>query len=267
MTSRLGPGLKIVLVTIAGVGLLQALLQHWLGMVALERALVCIPDLVWSGQVWRLLTAGVLTDITHPMELIFTLLMLYFLSPDLERQWGTWRFLGFLALCIVSGNLLAMGVDRLAPESLALLHPPVLMGPGAAMVGTAIAWGLANRSQQILFFMVLPMSGMALVWLTVATCFLYLLYMGDVAGFGGVVAGFTMVGEASLFRRAYLHLKLALLRRRTGGRVPTARDILAAKQPLLKKPRGDRPPLRVVQGGQADEDTGKREPKDKRYLN
>ena len=152
----------------------------------------------------------------------------------------------------------------MTPESLELLHPRTLYGANAALVGTAIAWGVNNREAQVNLFMIMPIRGQTLVWITIGGCFLYLLYQGDVAGFGGVVTGLTMVGEPSAMRRAYLRAKLALLRNRTGGRVPTAADILRSKGPILKKPRGDRPPLRVVQGGQSDD---KDAPKDKRYLN
>jgi membrane associated rhomboid family serine protease len=268
-TSRLGPGLKGVLGVIAVVGLLEALLVHWVGLESAWVALACIPAKVLQGQVWRLLTAGILTDISHPMGLIMTLVGLYFLSPDLERRWGTARFLGYLAACTVLGNALSIGVDRVAPDSFPQLHPPILFGAGAAIVGTAIAWGIYNRDQQILFFMFLPMRGQTLVWITIGGCFLYLLYMGDLTGFGGVAAGLTMVGEPSALRRAYLRVKLALLQSRYDGRGrrPTAADIVRAKGPIL---RSGRPPLRVVQGGADDkrERPGEKADKpDKRYLN
>jgi membrane associated rhomboid family serine protease len=262
--SGIGPGLKLVLGLIAVVGLLEALLTHWMGMSSVLEALICTPKDVLAGQLWRLLTAGVLSDPNHPTSLLLDLAGLYFLSRDLERVWGTRRFLGFVAFCIVAGNVLAVAVDRLAPMSLGLLHPGALIGASAALVGTAIAWGVMNRDQQIQFMMVLPMSGMTMVWVTVGLCGFFLLTAGDVQAFGGVLAGFTLVGEPSLLRRAFLRIKLAFLRRRYSG-VPTAHDILRAKQPILKKARGDRPPLRVVSGGL--DDPGKREPKDKRYLN
>ncbi len=267
VTSRLGPGLKGVLATIAVVGLLEALLVNWVGLKEAWLLLACFPGKVLHGQVWRLLTAGVLTDISHPMWLLFTLVGLYFLSPDLEKRWGTGRFLLFLALSTVLGNALAIVVDLVTPDSLALLHPPMLYGASAALVGTAIAWGVHNREQQVLLFMILPVKGQTLIWITIGGCFLYLLYQGDVTGFGGVVTGLTMVGEPSAMRRAYLRLKLAMLRSRYGG-VPTAADIVRSKGPILRKARGDRPPLRVVQGGQAGEhDKANEPPKDKRYLN
>jgi membrane associated rhomboid family serine protease len=280
-TSRMGPGLKAVLAIIAAVGLLEALLVNWVGFKEAWEFLVCTPGTVLRGQLWRLVTAGVLTDITHPAGLVFTLLGLYFLSPDLETRWGTRRFVWFLVLSVVAGNLLAIGIDRIAPDSLGLLHPFALYGAGAALVGTAIAWGVNNRDAQVNLMMVLPVRGQTLVWITIGGCFLYLLYQGDVEGFGGVITGLTLVGEPSALRRGYLRLKLALLRARSGqgqggqgwtgsGRV-TAADIVRSKGPILKKPRGDRPPLRVVQGGQGghegDAEKKTEPPKDKRYLN
>jgi membrane associated rhomboid family serine protease len=277
-TSRMGPGLKSGLIVIGVVGLLQALLVNWVGLGEAWELLVCNPDLVLKGQVWRLLTAGVLTDITHPMGLIFTLAGLYFLSPDLERRWGTGRFLWFLALSVVLGNVLAIAIGLIAPETFGLLHPRTLYGANAALVGTAIAWGVNNREQQVNLFMVIPVRGQTLIWVTIGGCFLYLLYQGDVASFGGVVTGLTMVGEPSAMRRLYLRFRLAFLRGRVGspGKVPTAADILRSKGPILRGGR-DRPPLRVVQGGQAghtghDPDGGGERgksdsPKDKRYLN
>jgi hypothetical protein len=213
------------------------------------------------------------------MGLIFTLFGLYFLSPDLERRWGTARFLLFLGASVVLGNVLAIAVDRATPESLELLHPPMLYGANAALVGTAIAWGVHNREQQVNLFMVLPVRGQTLIWITIGGCFLYLLYQGDVAAFGGVVTGLTMVGEPSALRRAYLQLKLALLRTRSRGRTPTAAEILRSKDPILRKARGDRPPLRIVQGGagtgagdhgardDGDPPKDKHDKRDKRYLN
>src|SRR5580704_15840721 len=115
-TSRLGPGLKGVLGVIAGVGLFEALLVNWVGLKEAWLLLACFPDKVIHGQVWRLLTAGVLTDITHPMGLLFTLVGLYFLSPDLERRWGTRRFLWFLGLSVVIGNMLAIAVDQITAD-------------------------------------------------------------------------------------------------------------------------------------------------------
>jgi len=113
-------------------------------------------------------------------------------------------------------------------------------------------------------------SGRALFWVTVGYCVLGVIYPpaslpeGMVAPFGGVLTGVLLSGDPSPLRRAYLRVKLALLRGR-GGRVPTAHEIAFGTKP----PRhGRRPPLRVVQGGQGGSSgDGDDPPKDKRYLN
>ena len=269
-----GPGLKAVLGLIAVVGVLEALFVNWIGMKGILSALWCTPDGVLHAELWRLLTAGIVTDPRSIGPLFFTLIGLYFLSPDLERRWGAWRFVRFLAWSTILGYALAVAVDRLAPESIEQLHPGPMYGATAAITATAIAWSRVNAQAQVRLFFVLPMSGRALFWVTVGFCCLGVLYpdaggSGMVAPFGGILAGMLMTGEPSPLRRAYLLIKLALLRGRARGRVPTARDIILAKQPILKKARGDRPALRVVQGGAGLEDElKKRQPsKDKRYLN
>jgi hypothetical protein len=86
---------------------------------------------------------------------------------------------------------------------------------------------------------------------------------GVVAPFGGLLAGLIFGGSPSLARTAWLHLRLALLRRQsTSLRV----DDGPAQKPA-RRPRPGAPPLRVVSGG-LDEVLKKRTPpKDKRYLN
>jgi membrane associated rhomboid family serine protease len=258
---RPGPGLKWVLAIVGVVGILGAILSNWVGFADAFVALLCAPEKVLHGQIWRLLTAGILTDPSRMQHLLFTIVGLYFLSTDLERRWGTRRFLVFLASSVVIGNALAILVYLIAPPHLAILRPPAMFGAAAAITATAIAWSRANAGLQVLMFFVLPISGRTLFWVTIGFCILGVIYPeapeGVVAPFGGVLTGILMSGEPSPLRRAYLHAKLAFLRRQGG--VPTAHDIAFGKGP--KKARRSGPPLRVVQGGQSDE------PKDKRYLN
>jgi hypothetical protein len=86
---------------------------------------------------------------------------------------------------------------------------------------------------------------------------------GVVAPFGGVAAGLLFSGTPSPLRRAWLHLKLAVLRHRSGS--VSAQDLIAPKTP--KRSRSGAPPLRVVSGGLEDVLKKRTPPKDKRYLN
>lgn len=266
---RPGPALKGLLIAVAVLGIGLALAGN-AGMAVFEW-LACNTAFVLHGQVWRLLTSGFLTDPTSYGHLIFSLLGLYFLSTDLEQRWGGKRFLGFMAGSVVLGNVLAIVVDLIAPATWGSFHPRALMfGPDAAIAATAIAWAGINADKQILLFFVVPVRGQYLTWVTIGFCVLGLIYRGgtpagQIAPFGGVLAGFVFGGAQSPMRRAYLHAKLWWIRRRLGDKAPPTVDQIMRGTAQPKKRSGG-PPLRVVSGG-LDEKSEKKPPKDKRYLN
>lgn len=270
---RPGRALKALLILIAAVGILEGVLVNYtsFGKTAFV-ALACIPADVMHGQVWRLLTAGLLTSPESFGHLIFMLVGLYFLSPDLERRWGGAGFLRFVAVSVIAGFALSVLVDRLAPAQLApaALHPPLMFGASAAIASTSVAWARANAQLEVRLFFFLPISGRQLFWVTIGFCCLGLIYPqsvpeGVLTPFGGVLVGVLLGGGSpSPIRTAYLRLKLALLRRRAGvGATP----LRAPSRAAAAKRRGDAPPLRVVPGGLEDELKKRRPPKDKRYLN
>lgn len=275
---RPGPALKAVLVTIGVVGILSAVLVNWVpGGETLFAALVCSTDTVLSGQVWRLVTAALLTSPASLSHLFFTLLGLYFLSPDLERRWGGARFLRFLILSSVAGFLLAIGLDLLAPPNAQVFHPRLMYGASAAITATAIAWSRANANLQVRLMFLVPVSGRTLMWVTIGFCFLGLIYGGTftegaAAPFGGLLVGLLLSGNPSPLRTLYLKTKLALLRRRTPG-VASAQSIVnrgaggAGGTTGARRSRSGAPPLRVVPGGLEEELKKRKPPKDKRYLN
>src|ERR1700722_7335114 len=114
---RPGKVLRGVLWTVALLGVFWAIAYNWIpgGHAAFEY-FVFIPTAVLHGQIWRLFTAGILSPPSGPgavTHLLFTLIGLFFLSPDLERRWGGQRFLTFLMSSLVFGWVLALVVDRL----------------------------------------------------------------------------------------------------------------------------------------------------------
>jgi membrane associated rhomboid family serine protease len=268
---RPGRGLKAVLVTVFALGILNALFFTWVPAVGttIFDALACDIERVWRGQLWRLVTSGLLTNPTSYGHLFGTLLGLYFLAPDLERRWGTGRLLRFLAYAVVAGNLAVIAIDALLPSMVQdRFHPRETFGAMAAIAAIAVAWARDNATATVRLFFVLPVRGQWLLWATVGLCVLDLIFPaavpeGVVAPFGGLAVGLLLGGSPSPIRTAYLRLKLLVLRRR-------ARSLDVSGAPGAGNPRRARtggPPLRVVSGG-ADEALRKREPpKDKRYLN
>ena len=266
-----GRALKVVLVAVLVLGIFNALLATWVPHgEQVFLALVCDFDKLRQGQLWRVLSSGLLTSTDHFSHLFFTLLGLYFLAPDLEKRWGDARLLRFLGLAVLAGNLTVMAVDMLTPaSSQGRFHPSAVYGASAAIAAVAIAWARDNGDRVVNIFFVLPMRGRWLLWVTIGFCVLDLIYPtalpeGVVAPFGGVVVGLLLGGSPSLARTGWLKLKLAVLRRRASSL--SVDDVLSAKPRRRPRP-ASAPPLRVVSGGLEDALKKRTPPKDKRYLN
>jgi membrane associated rhomboid family serine protease len=218
-------------------------------------------------RVYSLLTSGLVT--ANLRQIIYTLIGLYFLSPDLERRWGAARFVRFLVAAVVAGNLLVFAADQL-PTDHGIFHPRLTFGAGAAVAATAIAWSRENAQSQVRLFFFLPVSGKLLFWVTIGFCVLGVVYYeevpeGALGPFGGVAVGLLMTGSPSLARTLWLKLRLANLRRK--GAAVSVGDILEPpSRPRPTKRKGG-PALRVVPGGLEDELKNRKPPKDKRYLN
>jgi len=271
---RPGKALRAVLAVVAIVSIAMAVIVNWAPGgetgVALFEKLTFSPKAVLAGQVWRPFTATLLTSPRGFGHVVFTLIGLYFLSTDLEKRWGAWPYLRFLGLSALFGWLFALLGD-LVPVATPILHREMLFGASAAITATAIAWSRENAELRVRLFFFLPVSGRQLFWVTIGFCILNVVYFQDVAEgaiapFGGIVAGLLFSGQPSLARRAWLKLRLAMLRRRAGGL--SAEDMLGDEGGApARKRRPGAPPLRVVIGG-LDEDLKKRKvPKDKRHLN
>jgi len=264
-----GRCLSAVLATIGAVGILSALFVTWIPAAAFVfDGLTCQLGVAFH-QPWRLVTSGLLTSPEHWSHLLISLLGLYFLGAPLDKRWGPWRFLRFLLASVLMGNLVTIAADRWLPAgSQPRFHPGLVYGPSAAIAAIAVAWSREYPGSVVNLFFFVPVRGKMLLWITLGLCVLDLIYPsgmpeGVLAPFGGVIAGLFLGGSPSLTRTAWLHLRLALLKRRSGG--VRVQDVLSSRPPRRSRSAG--PPLRVVSGG-LDEVLKKRTPpKDKRYLN
>jgi membrane associated rhomboid family serine protease len=274
---RPGRALRGVLIAIAVSAIVGAVVFNWLPGPPLGGEIFSwvafLPDQIVAKpwKIYTLLTSGILTSPISAFHAMFSLIGLYFLTPDLEKRWGYRRMLRFLGISVVMGNLAVLAVEAL-PLPQAIFHPGFVLGPTAAIAATAIAWAKENSNQQIRLFFFLPVSGRSLYWFTIGFSVLSIIFMqgppeGVAAPFGGILAGMLFGETPSKARSAWLRIKLALLRRK--GHNLTVESIMAGSdRPRAPKRSGKSggPPLRVVQGG-LDDDDKRKGPKDKRYLN
>jgi membrane associated rhomboid family serine protease len=270
---RPGRALKAVLIAIAFFAIAGAVVWNWApgppaGADVFKWVVFQPHDFV--KKPWTLLTSGILTNPESFSHALWSLVGLYFLTNDLEKKWGGGRMLRFLALSVVMGNLMVLAVDQLPIRS-AFFHPPLVLGPLAAITATAMAWAKENATRQIRLFFFLPISGKTLYWVTIGGAVLALLFMqgtpeGAASLFGGILSGMMFGGTPSPVRSAWLRVKLALMRRQ--GHALTVESITGTDRPRApKRSSKGGPPLRVVQGGLDDDLKNRKPPKDKRYLN
>src|SRR6516164_553432 len=64
---------------------------------------VLIPERVWAGEVWRLLTHAFLHSVTDPWHILFNMLFLWWFGQDLEERYGHWEFMAFYLVAAVAG--------------------------------------------------------------------------------------------------------------------------------------------------------------------
>jgi membrane associated rhomboid family serine protease len=265
-----GPALWSVLGVLGAFGVFSAFLATWVpGGEQVFMQLACEVSKAFT-QPWRLVTSGLLTNPAQWSHLLFSLAGLYFLGVPLERRWGPWRLVRFLAIAVVLGNLATIGVAAVVPpDAQSRFRPDLVFGPTAAITAIAVAWSREFRDSTVNLFFVLPLRGATFLWLTIGLSALDLVYPtalpeGVIAPFGGIVAGLLFGGSPSLARTAWLRLRLLFLRRRASG-IDLDEVLGPTRRP--RRPRPGAPPLRIV-GGSVDDALKKRTPpKDKRFLN
>lgn len=125
-----------------------------------EQLLVLRPELVLSGEVWRIFTWVFLPETLSPIWIVFALLFLWFLGDLLEDSWGSFRVNLFYA----SGWFFTTAVGILLPGS--------GLGPGANVflnLSILFAAATVQPTYQVYLFFVIPLQ---LRWLAVISAVL-----------------------------------------------------------------------------------------------
>lgn len=182
------------------------------------------PAAVWHGQVWRLVTWIFFDPGLNPLSLLFWAMMLLMFGRDLCDAWGWRRFTRvYLGIGVVAGVVTCL---------IALAWGAVMgadyMHTWPVVNALVIAWALMFPTRQILFSLVIPVSGKALVWITVGfTVFFALLYGIDrfVPNLVALAAIFAYMRGTPLLRRRWLGLRLRGLQGAPRRRPPHIRPV------------------------------------------
>lgn len=146
---------------------------------------------VLGGEVWRLLTP---TFLHHPqglLQVIFNMLVLYWVGRQLEERYGSREFLAFY----LAAGLLSYLTLFLA-ELAGVVAPSIVYGSNPAVDAAFVVFAFLYPHQRILLFFVLPVP----VW-GAAVGFVLLNALGAAAG-----AGFPFVALAGAAYGALYYL-------------------------------------------------------------
>jgi membrane associated rhomboid family serine protease len=143
-------------------------------------------------QLWQLVTYAFLHgNMTH---LFFNMLALFMFGSDIERVWGSRRYLAYYFVCVVSAALAQLLVARIAGGA-----PYPTIGASGGVFGLLLAFGMMFPQRRVmLLFPPIPMPAWLLVMLYGALELL-LGITGTQAGvahfahLGGMAGGFLMI--------------------------------------------------------------------------
>lgn len=220
-TYSLPPAVKWLLIVNCVVFVLQQLTAglfpiDWFGLV---------PGLVrYRGFVWQLFTYMFLHGgIWH---LVINMLMLWMFGMDLERDWGTRRFLRYYFVCGVGAGICALTAALAVasgPQDPMLALPTI--GASGAIFGLLLAFGVVYADRIILMMLLFPMKAKYAVMIFGVIEFYYVWQpsrgVSNVAHLGGMLFGylflkvrFKPVDPVALVRNRWRSWRMERARRR-----------------------------------------------------
>ncbi|MBI2389981.1 MAG: rhomboid family intramembrane serine protease [Deltaproteobacteria bacterium] len=236
---RLTPAVKAMLIGVVALFVVQMIEQEWLQRGWFARFLLLHPKQIFQKfpELWRLVTWPVV-EAPDPRALLFGCITLYFFATELEEDFGTRRFVLFMAISVLSIGVVA--------ALYGLAHPVYFSKPvyGLEPIGYLLItmWGMRYPHRRLFFP---PVSARVLVWVTLGMAILFILAR---AAQQSPAASLGAIGLGWAFARYWDRIDDWLDRRRLAS---------------LKKKRDGGGRLRVLPGGRGD-DPKKR---DKRFLN
>jgi membrane associated rhomboid family serine protease len=215
------PGVKYVLIICVGVFLLQ-----FLAPMRILMAFGLIPVLVWKKFFfWQFGTYIFLhASLFH---LLFNLFALWMFGSELERLWGTRRFIRYFMITGVGAGI-CYAIVRPSQWS------PVI-GASGAIYGILLAYGLIFPNRMVYVWFLFPIRAKYFVMIFGAIE-LYASITGSTGGIahvahlGGMLVGYVYINQGRLLKKLYL-LYLRYKARRS------KRDIYMVK--IKRRDRGD----------------------------
>lgn len=205
------PAVKALVVANAAVFAFQSVLQ-FAGLSRLDSILLNLfglrPDLAYgSFYLWQLATYLFLHgDIGH---ILINMFMLWMFGAEMERTWGSRRFLGYYFLTGIGAGIVTC---FFSPQSRTI-------GASGAIFGVMLAYGMTYPDREILFWFIFPMKAKHFVLLLAGIeLWVSSRYVSDGIGhfahLGGMLFGYVYLKRAWRIREWVAELRWRSRRRR-----------------------------------------------------
>ncbi|HEY7211616.1 MAG TPA: rhomboid family intramembrane serine protease [Bryobacteraceae bacterium] len=151
-SNRLPTGVKWLLISTTGISVLSIILQASKPDLALFRAFPLVPAAVVRGfAVWQLVTYLFLHG--GLFHILWNMLALWMFGAELERTWGTARFVRFYFSCGILAGIAVIFAAYLFGG----VNVPVV-GSSGAVFGLLVAYGVLFPNQTMLFGFLIPLK-------------------------------------------------------------------------------------------------------------
>ena len=149
------------------------------------------PSEVLGGlALWQLVTYMFLHDPYSFSHILFNMLTLWMFGMDLERQWGTRRFMNYYFLCGIGAGICVVVANLLFSDG-----GGRTIGASGAIYGLLLAFGMLYPDRQVLFSFLFPIKAKYFVMILGAIAFLSSFAapggpVSHIAHLGGMVFGY-----------------------------------------------------------------------------
>lgn len=163
------PAIKWLLITNGILFVIYFLAVHMeIGpLIWLFRSLSLIPSWLMLGALWQPVTYLFLHSPFGFSHILFNSLMLWMFGADLERQWGSNRFLQFYFFCGIGAGLVD-AISRMAASEV----DTATIGNSGAVYGILLAFGMLFPDRPIYFWMLFPIPARIFVLILGVIAFL-----------------------------------------------------------------------------------------------
>jgi membrane associated rhomboid family serine protease len=202
------PAVKGLIIANVSVYLLQIITLRF-GSGGIESLFALTPTLVWEKKwLWQLVTYMFLHAPGWLFHLVFNMLMLWMFGSEVERAWGTKKFLKYYFTCGLGAALVTC----------ATFWNSTTYGASGAVFGVALAYGMMFPDRIIYVLMMFPMRAWTFVLFCVGLDIVSMLGIPDgvahTTHLGGMLFGWLYMKRAWDVRGFWNELRWRWRRRR-----------------------------------------------------